>query len=112
MTTNTTYEKSIFTKGMHAYFRNLLDAVIGIQWQMVEKVPEPVEVIKLDPRGISKAQVDKMKLHTRGYYKLNDSLESVAYRQGQTDLIRYVETKLIAGAKNKIGTTDHYELIQ
>jgi len=58
-------------------------------------VREP-EVL-LDPHGIAGRQMVQIKKYCgTGKYKVGDTIESVAYRQAQLDLIDFIETKLIA----------------
>lgn len=109
MTTSTTTDKPILTRGTTSYFKNLMDALFGIQHVILETQTVTVQKTLKDPRGLVKREIEILKKRTRGYYKLDDSLESVAYRQGQLDLIRFIETKLVASPQ---GTLDNYELIQ
>lgn len=60
-----------------------------------ETVIEKVHVV--DPQ-MGKRQLDIIRTHVnQKKYQLGDSIESVAYRQGQIDLFNFIETKLFGG---------------
>jgi len=106
MTTSTKQYKSGLTK---SYWSNLFDAFLGIETVRETQVEVPTEVIKKDPRGLVAREMELLKSWTGGAYQLGDSIESVAFREGQLNVIRVIETKLIAKPQ---GTLDNYELIQ
>ena len=57
--------------------------------------PEPQ--ILVDPH-FGKRQIALIDKHiNQKKYQVGDSLESVAYRQGQVDLLKFIDTKLIGG---------------
>lgn len=59
---------------------------------VVEKV-----VVKKDPNGLIRSDLATLRRYAAtGEYKVGDCIESVAYRQGQLDLIRMIETKMVA----------------
>ena len=54
----------------------------------------------VDPH-IGKRQLEKIMNHVdRTKYKVGDTLESVAYRQGQMDLADYIAKQIIGGKLN------------
>lgn len=58
------------------------------------------ERIVKDPHGLIKRDIEVLRKYAgRGKYSVGDSLESVAYRQGQLDLIEMIEAKMVAKPK-------------
>lgn len=68
--------------------------------RLFKKNPPEVVVktkVLLDPNGLSKPQMAQIRKYAAtGKYKVGDPLESVAYRQGQLDLIEMIENRIIA----------------
>ena len=64
------------------------------------KVVKETEV-QLDPRGAIHTDLQFIKSHTRPvHWADGDTLETVAYRQGQADLIKFIETKVLGRRLN------------
>lgn len=70
--------------------------IIWIQRRPIT-IEKPVPVVRLDPNGLSRSQMALIKKYAAtGQYQIGDSIESVAYRQGQLDLIKMIERRIIA----------------
>lgn len=57
-----------------------------------------VEVIKHDPKGLVKRDIDQLDAHiaAAGYQK-GDTLADVAYKQGQSDVLRFLKKTFLGG---------------
>lgn len=57
-----------------------------------------VEVIRHDPNGLVKRDIEQIATHvtTAGYQK-GDTLADVAYKQGQNDVLRFLQKKFLGG---------------
>lgn len=61
------------------------------------KKPEPEIRYVVDPH-MGQRQMEKIMTHVdRTKYKVGDSLESVAYRQGQQDLADFINKQILGG---------------
>lgn len=59
--------------------------------------PEPIVIVKKDPSGLMMHDLKVLRKYCgTGKYKVGDTIESVAYRQAQLDLVNFIETRLIA----------------
>lgn len=57
--------------------------------------------VQLDPRGSTRTDLEYIRKHTRPvHWTEGDTLETVAYRQGQADLIKFIETKVLGRRLN------------
>ena len=84
-----------------SYITNLIQAIKGKPYIKVIKVPEikwkEIPVYTKDPQGLIKRDIAIIKKYSNTRpFKVGDPLELVAWRAGQADLIRMIETKLIA----------------
>lgn len=59
------------------------------------------EVIKLDPRGLVRNDIEYIKSKLQDvHWKPGMTLEEIAYVQGQHDLLKFIETKVIGRRLN------------
>lgn len=59
--------------------------------------PDPIVIYKKDPNGLLRRDMTLIKKYCgTGKYTVGDSIESVAYRQAQLDLINFIENRLLA----------------
>ena len=69
--------------------------------QRVVTVTQYDEHVKLDPRGMAPVDVRFIRQHTKPVqYKEGTTLSEVAYQQGQEDLIKFIEEKVIGRRTN------------
>jgi len=60
-----------------------------------------VEVVRLDPRGLIRNDIEYIKSKIAPVeWKKGMSLEEIAYQQGQHDLLRFIETKVVGRRLN------------
>lgn len=72
------------------YIQNLINAIKG------KPYIQAVHVYSKDPRGLLKRDLAIIKQYSdTKLYKVGDSIESVAYKAGQADLLSMIETKLV-----------------
>lgn len=82
-------------ENMFNYISNLGNALIG-----KPNVETKVITIK-DPNGLMKRDIALLEKYAgTGKYKVGDSLESVAWREGQLATINFIKTKLIHGDRD------------
>ena len=88
-----------------SYITNLINAFRGKPYFQIVKLPQeikwktlPAEVVYTkDPQGLIKRDLAIIKQYSNTRpFKVGDPLELVAYKAGQADLIRMIETKLVA----------------
>lgn len=54
------------------------------------------EIIRLDARGLVKNDIEFIRKHIAPVeWKAGNSLEEMAYKQGQHDLLLFIETKVV-----------------
>ena len=76
------YIKQLFNKVINKYF--------------TKTIIKEVVVYEKDPNGFIQNDMAWLKANVPiPHYKVGDSIEQVAYRQGQADLLRVIETRLI-----------------
>lgn len=81
------------------YLTNLWAAFCGVPIYTI-KIKE---VLKKDPNGMMKRDLALMRKYSKTKpYEVGDSLELVAYKQGQADLINMVESKMVAPRTRKL----------
>lgn len=60
--------------------------------------PEPEVRYVVDPQ-MGRRQIEQIRKHVNmTKYRVGDPIESVAYRQGQIDLLDYIERQILGGA--------------
>jgi hypothetical protein len=84
-----------------------MSGVLAALYHAVSPTPRVViiteydEHVKLDPRGMAPVDVKFIKQHTKPVsWKSGATLSEVAYQQGQADLIKFIEDKVIGRRTN------------